>query len=179
MPIEGLHTRRVTKSLLALASYLGQAADIAGGVQASETLKLELEAPSPSLDRVLWKKNGQVSIKQIEAKGTPAVKVYGDHLTHRDEADILVSDVATFKLVGPGGAYFEAKAPVTPKDDGFEATLTFTGTPPPTVGSYEAQVVRSDGQSAVLANACTISRDSTKPGLPAVTGSSSPPTAAT
>jgi hypothetical protein len=170
MAITAYSSRRVRESLLALESYLGQAADVAGGVKPSATLKLELEStrdlPSPRVTHVVWNQSKGDVIAEPDLRRSSIVTVSGDHLTHREHGKPVL-DISSFKLIGADGAraYFEASLDrLRPtNDDEFEADLRLAGSKVQ-LGSYEARAFHVDGQTAVLPDACSI--EAAKPAPP-------------
>ena len=160
MAIDGLNSHRVERSLRALESYLGLAVHLADGVKASETLKLELESGAgPHLKRVVWKNSTEKDRRVIRKKdvGTPTVIVTGDYLTRRDADGQLVLDVKKLELVGAKGHYESTTFLVTNEGE-FEAVLT-PKHGSVEIGSYEALVIREDGQRAEQKDACSIAPD--------------------
>jgi hypothetical protein len=186
MAITAYSSRRVRESLLALESYLGQAADVAGGVKPSATLKLELEStrdlPSPRVTHVVWNQSKGDVIAEPDLRRSSIVTVSGDHLTHREHGKPVL-DISSFKLIGADGAraYFEASLDrLRPtNDDEFEADLRLAGSKVQ-LGSYEARAFHVDGQTAVLADACSIEAvKAATPTAPLALPSASAPAAAT
>ena len=170
MPIEAFGARRVTESLRSINGYLEQVVAIAGGIPpgqiATQTLVTVPGTASPQLTNVVWKlASGATSssIPRGDVKNGVTVVVTAANLSHFDTlAKKWVPDIRFFKVVGPGAGttYLEANAAsisdVT--QTGFYAALHFVAgaTPLPPVGLYEAFVVHTSGQPALLRNACEV-----------------------
>jgi hypothetical protein len=171
MTIEAFKSRRVKESLKAINTYLDLAADLAGDVKPSQTLRLDLESapvvPDVRVTEVLWAATQSKVIEVGKVGKTQKVKVSGEHLTHLDkDTNTWLVDVTVLKLVGlnSAGAFFEAVKFENPRNTGFEADLELVNGDKPQLGSYDVWAVGVTGQTDLLTDACSIEKDKAAPG---------------
>jgi len=149
MSTEAFGSRRVTRSLREIVTYLDEGIKLAGGVGPGQTVRLDLEQPSisltPRITKVVWQATGSRVITLGPGKTTQALQISGTDL----------DNPTVFKLVGEtsGSTFFETTNITGSSKAGFTATIDLID---PSPVSYLAEALNSAGQPAILEDACEI-----------------------